>query len=215
MKTLLLDLTFLYSGLFLNLNFLPTSPPLLYPHLHLHLHIFISASLRSFHQFYYLPNQSNRVFTPFMMSCQPLNTPANPQQVRDALRKKFEKRADYILDELESRSQVSYDCGALYELGILLHHVDLTTDQELPDYKPLSKIEYSKYKINSARVPKHLRHHYDCFDDAFHWPSSLPRPDTELLYERAFQIVTYINILRDYSEKDDSMEENSNWYQIL
>jgi hypothetical protein len=73
--------------------------------------------------------------------------------------------------------------------GVLLHHVDLiedtnSTDQEFLGFKLLSKIEYSTYKIDSARIPKHMHHHYDGFDEAFHWPSSWPLSDTELMYEK-------------------------------
>lgn len=61
-----------------------------------------------------------------------------------------------------------------------------------------------------------MRHHYDGFDEAFHWSSSWPLSDTELMYEKAFQIIRYIDILKDYSRKYDtsSMEKNSAWYQI-
>ncbi|KAI2767910.1 hypothetical protein DTO012A8_6897 [Penicillium roqueforti] len=102
--------------------------------------------------------------------------------------------------------------------------MDVTYDQESLDFKLLSEKEYSTYKIDSARIPKHMRHHYDGFDKAFHlsfsYPLSDPLPGTELVYEKAFQIARYIDILQDYSKKDDpdntsSIEKNSNWYEIL
>jgi hypothetical protein len=135
------------------------------------------------------------------MSSQPVNPPIGPLQDHDALRKKSEEKADSILDALDSKSLVSYDYDTLRDLGVLLHLVDLTgdansNDQEVLDFKLSSKIEYSTYKIDSARIPKHMRHHYDRFDEAFHSSSSWPLSDTELIYENAFQIVRYINILK-------------------
>ncbi|KAJ5236478.1 hypothetical protein N7489_006569, partial [Penicillium chrysogenum] len=156
------------------------------------------------------------------MSSQPVNPPV--LQDHDALRKMFEEKADSILEWLESKSQVSYDCDTLREIGVLLHHMDVTDDQESLDFKLLSEKEYSTYKIDSARMPNHVRHHYDGFDEAFHssfsYPLSDPLPATELVYQKAFQIARYIHILQDYSKKDDpdnsySIEKNSNWYEIL
>ncbi|KAJ5130598.1 uncharacterized protein N7515_006637 [Penicillium bovifimosum] len=155
------------------------------------------------------------------MTARPVNPPA--LQDHDALRKKFEEKADSILNGLESKSQVSYDCDALRELGVLLQHINVTDDQQSFDFKPLSEEEYSTYKIDSSHstgIPKHIRPHYDDFDALFHWRSSWPLSDTALTYEKAFQIARYISILKDYSEKDDadntfSIEQNSNWHQIM
>jgi hypothetical protein len=148
--------------------------------------------------------------------------PANPPvlQDHDALRKRFEEKADSILDGLESKSQVFYDRDALRELGVVLQHIDITDDQEPLDFKPLSKKEYSTYKIDSTRIPKVRRRHYADFDALFNWSSSWPLSDTEYMYETTFQIVRYIDIFKDYYEKDDtdntsSIEQNSNWYPIL
>ncbi|CAG7978479.1 unnamed protein product [Penicillium nalgiovense] len=130
------------------------------------------------------------------MSSQPVNLPVDPLQDHDALRKKFEEKADSILDGLESK------------VRSLMTSID---------FKLLTQIEYSMYKIDSARIPKHMRHHYNGFDEAFYWSSSWPLSDTELMYEKAFRIAKYIDILKHYSKKDDtsSIEKNSNWYQIL
>ncbi|KAJ5124053.1 uncharacterized protein N7515_007878 [Penicillium bovifimosum] len=151
-----------------------------------------------------------------------ISKPANPPvlQDHDALRKKFEEKADSILHGLESKSQVSYDCDALRELGVVLQHINVTDDQQFPDFKPLSQAEYSTYKIDSTGIPKVRRRHYDNFNALFNWSSSWPLSDTDYMYETTFQIVRYINIFQDYFKKHDtdntsSIARNSNWYPIL
>ncbi|KAJ5124054.1 uncharacterized protein N7515_007879 [Penicillium bovifimosum] len=155
----------------------------------------------------------------FMIS-EPVNPPA--LQDHEALRRKFEENAGAILNGVESTSQVSYDCDALRGLGIVLQHFDVTDDQESPDFKPLSKEEYSTHKIDSTGIPKPKRHHYDDFDVLFNWSSSSwPLSETELICEEGFQIVRHTDIPKDYSKKDhtditSSLEQpDSNWYQIL
>ncbi|KAJ5545227.1 hypothetical protein N7461_007531 [Penicillium sp. DV-2018c] len=141
-------------------------------------------------------------------------------QDHDALRKRFEEKADSTLDGLELKSQVSYDRDALRELGVALQDINISDDQQPLDFKPLSKTEYGTYKIDSTRIPKVRRSYYDDFDAFSNWSSSRPLSDTQYMYETTRQIPGYINILKYYSKKDDtdnpsSLEQNSNWYQIL
>lgn len=151
------------------------------------------------------------------MSSQSVNAPAKPPPDRDALRKKFAETADSILKGLESKSQGAYDCDALGELGVFLHHVDATEEANpFLDFKPLSEIEYSSYKIKSADIPEHMRELYDGFDDAFNWSPDYPLTEIYLIQEKALQIARYMRILNRYSKKDGlSMRDHSKWFQIL
>ncbi|RLL95212.1 hypothetical protein CFD26_104550 [Aspergillus turcosus] len=156
------------------------------------------------------------------------SSPVDLAKERVSLRDKYKLTARSIVQALESQSKPAYTHTELTQLRVSLQSFN-PEDQKFIDseaclFEPLTREELEEFTIDKTELPEDDHHHFCEFKETFNEFAPYEVSEDCRMWERACQILEYLNIVQCYYEKKGdkkdggedtfSMEYLSHWHHI-